>query len=278
MQGQPLDLVDRHPGHGCAFVRPRRDAVQVRRPRNDRRIGPVSALRTRLTVLRHHVEVHSIETAHLLAHLPQCRVERALTRVDRTTGYADRAAVVDPVRTFVEQHMPDVLAPGAQEQTGRAVAAPVTAARPGAQQPAHPQGPGDGSGVVGLDSEADLHLHLEVRDLAVSDVAADRANLEPVEVAHGLGRARDAVADRLVHAFAAGSDDLGDAIRLVSHGMSPSSLHWFWTRRCVAGSLSFSAKCTCNGGHGVDAPWTRCRAAAPVVVRYRLATFVVLRG
>src|SRR4051794_30974155 len=43
------------------------------------------------------------------------------------------------------------------------------------------------SSVVGaLDAEADLHLNLEVRDLTVGDVAADRRHLEPVEAAYRL--------------------------------------------------------------------------------------------
>ena len=45
---------------------------------------------------------------------------------------------------------------------------------------------GQPSLVALLDAEADLHLHLEVGDLAVVELTADRHHLEPVQVAHGL--------------------------------------------------------------------------------------------
>ena len=99
---------------------------------------------------------------------------------------------------------------------------------PALRLPPRPVGQPAGAGfratsVVGsLDPEADLHLHLEVRDLAIGDVAADRRHLEPVEVAHRLRCARDTVADRLVHAVRAGAHDLGDAICVVGHWSSLS--------------------------------------------------------
>src|SRR3954453_8819491 len=76
------------------------------------------------------------------------------------------------------------------------------------------------SAVPRLDPEADLHLHLKVGNLSVDDLAAHGRDLEPVEVADGLRGARDTVADRLVHAVRAGADDFGDAVGLVSHGLS----------------------------------------------------------
>ena len=50
-----------------------------------------------------------------------------------------------------------------------------------------------------VEPEADLQRRLVVGHLAVGDVAADRDDLEPVDVAHGLGGLRDGAVDRRRH-------------------------------------------------------------------------------
>src|SRR4051795_10933377 len=78
------------------------------------------------------------------------------------------------------------------------------------------------SGRAVFDAETDLHLDLEVGNLAVADLTTHGRHLEPVEVAHGLRCTRDTVADRLLKAVGARPDDLGDAISVVGHQLSLS--------------------------------------------------------
>src|SRR4249920_2777838 len=71
--------------------------------------------------------------------------------------------------------------------------------------------------VTVLEPETDLDDDLPVRHLAVREVAADLGHLEPVDVAQGLVRPRDGVADRVVHAVGRGAHDLGDAVDVLGH-------------------------------------------------------------
>src|SRR5687767_12749543 len=72
-----------------------------------------------------------------------------------------------------------------------------------------------------LEPEPDLHADLEVGQLVVLHRPSDLGDLEPVDVAQGLGGSTDAVADRLVDAVRAAADDLGDAIDVVHAGSEP---------------------------------------------------------
>src|SRR5262245_13176019 len=71
------------------------------------------------------------------------------------------------------------------------------------------------AGTSVLETEADLHRHLEVPDVRAVDPAPHLRHLEPVEVAQRLAGARDTVANRLLEAVGGGSDDLGHSVRVV---------------------------------------------------------------
>ena len=64
-----------------------------------------------------------------------------------------------------------------------------------------------------FEPEPDLDGDLEVRDLSVLQMAADRHELEPVEVAQGLARLGDGRADGVVDALARGPGDLDGSCR-----------------------------------------------------------------
>jgi hypothetical protein len=71
-----------------------------------------------------------------------------------------------------------------------------------------------------LDPEPDLQRHLVVRDLAVDDVATRFDDLEPIEVAHGLGGGLDGVAGGVVGAGRRRANDLQELVDVVRHADS----------------------------------------------------------
>src|SRR6202022_4528797 len=74
-----------------------------------------------------------------------------------------------------------------------------------------------------LQPEAKLHTDLEVGDLPVLDLAAHLSDLEPVEVAEGLRRPADAVADGGFDAVRRGADDVGHPVGAIGHWAAPCS-------------------------------------------------------
>lgn len=66
-----------------------------------------------------------------------------------------------------------------------------------------------------LEAEADLHGHLEVPDLAVLDVAANLANLEPLDVLQLAAGFGDAVLNCFVDAVARGADNFNLLVRVM---------------------------------------------------------------
>src|SRR4029077_19926310 len=68
--------------------------------------------------------------------------------------------------------------------------------------------PGELTALHILQAEADFQADLEVRDLAVGDLAADLRHLEPVQVAQGLRGPADRVADGRLDAVRGRSDGL----------------------------------------------------------------------
>src|SRR5712691_1800835 len=68
-----------------------------------------------------------------------------------------------------------------------------------------------------LQPEADLEPDLEVRDLAIGDLAADLGHLEPVQVPQGLRRAVQRAADRGLDSLRGCAHDLGDTIGTFAH-------------------------------------------------------------
>src|SRR5260221_13500434 len=53
-----------------------------------------------------------------------------------------------------------------------------------------------------------------MRDFAIGQMAANLADLEPVEMTQRLGRGRDTAADRIIDAGCRGADDFADCIGL----------------------------------------------------------------
>ncbi len=66
-----------------------------------------------------------------------------------------------------------------------------------------------------LEAEADLHSHLEVTDLAVLDMTANLASLEPLDVLQLAAGFGDTVLDRLIDAVARGADDFNLLVRVM---------------------------------------------------------------
>src|SRR5712691_12030192 len=78
--------------------------------------------------------------------------------------------------------------------------------------------PADQRAALGvLQPEADLEPDLEVRDLAIGDLAADLGHLEPVQVPQGLRRAVQRAADRGLDSLRGCAHDLGDTIGTFAH-------------------------------------------------------------
>src|SRR4051794_20311734 len=114
-------------------------------------------------------------------------------------------------------------APGRHRRRGRGRQLPrpprdVVQVRVGRVDPGRPA-----SGSL-LEPEAHLQRHLVVLDAALVDVAADRDDLEPVEVAQGLGRLGDRAVDRLGDALGGGARDLDGLVDVVGHrGIIPGA-------------------------------------------------------
>src|SRR5215469_6866625 len=73
-----------------------------------------------------------------------------------------------------------------------------------------------------LEPESDLEAHLEVRHLAVHDLAADLGDLEPVQVPERLRSALQRTTDRGLDAVWRGADYLRYPIRAISHVIPPA--------------------------------------------------------
>src|SRR3954467_1408756 len=76
-----------------------------------------------------------------------------------------------------------------------------------------------------LDAEANFEADLILRHLAVLHAAADLADLKPLDVAQGLGRARDGRLDGLGHRLLRTTDEIGLPVDVVVlHRSSPCDL------------------------------------------------------
>src|SRR5580700_5475159 len=71
-----------------------------------------------------------------------------------------------------------------------------------------------------VEAEADLHRHLGRKIRACLEVAPDICHLEPVEVAQGLLRPFQGMADSLIDAFARAADNFSDTVYVIVHSSS----------------------------------------------------------
>src|SRR5690606_37037671 len=75
---------------------------------------------------------------------------------------------------------------------------------------------------VRFETETDLQRDLEMRDLAIDDVAARSDHFEPVDVADRLGCGFNRLADRRVRSFTGRTDDFYELIHVIRHDLSSS--------------------------------------------------------
>jgi hypothetical protein len=119
------DVLDVDPVHGFAFSRARRDVDSRRECREERRIAPSTAVRTRLDVSVYHVHLRDVEATNLLHYFAKRGVQWLFGRVDSATGNSERPAVVHPVGALIEQDICAVHFTDCDEQTGSTIAPPM---------------------------------------------------------------------------------------------------------------------------------------------------------
>jgi hypothetical protein len=69
----------------------------------------------------------------------------------------------------------------------------------------------------GIQSEADLHCHLPIRNLVILEVAAHLGDLDPPHISDRLASSRDRVVDRIFDAACRGTDQLNLFVDMVTH-------------------------------------------------------------
>jgi hypothetical protein len=79
------------------------------------------------------------------------------------------------------------------------------------------RGKRDERGTLLFQRKPDFQRHLPVGDFAVVDIAAGLGHLEPPHAADRLARARQRIADRLLHSVRRGANDLNFLVNVFSH-------------------------------------------------------------
>ncbi len=69
----------------------------------------------------------------------------------------------------------------------------------------------------GIQSEADLHCHLPIRNLVILEVATDLGDLKPPHISDRLVSSRDRVVDCVFDAVWRGTDQLNLFVDMVTH-------------------------------------------------------------
>jgi hypothetical protein len=75
----------------------------------------------------------------------------------------------------------------------------------------------NGRGTLLVQRKPDFQRHLPVVDFAAVDIAAGLGHLEPPHVADRLARARQRIADRLLHSVRRGANNLNFLVNVFSH-------------------------------------------------------------
>jgi hypothetical protein len=85
----------------------------------------------------------------------------------------------------------------------------------------HATGSGISRASLWIVAKAKLHANLKMTNLAIDDVTLDLRNLEPVKMPERFRCCLNTVLDGVLHTGLRRSDDLGDAVNMISHSHSP---------------------------------------------------------